>query len=71
MFKNKSLENIDRISSQISATEMLISEAEFCGDLETVNHYSNVIKALEKELATLVRNHKQSLTSEHELVYSC
>ena len=71
MFTNKSLEAIDRITSQISATEILISEAEFCGDLETVNHYNKVVKALEKELATLVRNHKQSLTSDHELVYSC
>lgn len=71
MFKNQNLEAIMRLEGQLSAIDLLISEAEFRFDFVTVNYYEKVREELSRELSTRSQDHKESLAHDYELVYSC
>lgn len=71
MFKNQSLRLIMQLESQLSAIDILISEAETRFDLATIEHYNKVRKLISHKLNVILQDHKESLEHDYELVYSC
>lgn len=71
MFKNTEVKRMLELENAICNYESVISDAEYYGNTDDTAMYYSGLEKCRNELATLRHSHKNNLSSDYELVYTC